>query len=358
MRTRACWRTRWASFFVPQLVCSENCLFRKRRAAPSHENSNNPLAVEPETENDAGRWNFYSDNILLRLKRRLPATTKGFIQMINTLRRATKLAPWLSVAAILATAVPAVCASAEPGAARRHQIAVPLRLHGALLQRAAGRRGLAAMPAEEHVEPVVELPERRARGRSAGGGDCQAGRHRRAESRSAGHGSTGGCCRSAGQVRRAKGRSRPRLRDSRPARRLRPSAARAAPIIQKSARACRPAARRHCNAWKRTRQSSRPAARKPFPPPAAAPRPRLHPRQAQRRQQRQLPHRRRPAVIVLRPMRPREELFVMRSACGADVRTICGGVAPGGGRIMQCLATNAAQLSPACKDVLSQFAAR
>jgi hypothetical protein len=65
-----------------------------------------------------------------------------------------------------------------------------------------------------------------------------------------------------------------------------------------------------------------------------------------------------PAVIVLRPMRPREELLVLRSACGADVRSICGGVQPGGGRIVQCLATNGAQLSPACKDVLSQFAAR
>jgi hypothetical protein len=63
-------------------------------------------------------------------------------------------------------------------------------------------------------------------------------------------------------------------------------------------------------------------------------------------------------VIVLRPMRPREELFVLRSACGADVRSICGGVQPGGGRIVQCLATNAAQLSPACKEVLSQFAAQ
>jgi hypothetical protein len=63
-------------------------------------------------------------------------------------------------------------------------------------------------------------------------------------------------------------------------------------------------------------------------------------------------------VIVLRPMRPREELFVLRSACGADVRTICGGVQPGGGRIVQCLATNAAQISPACREVLSQFAAQ
>jgi hypothetical protein len=65
-----------------------------------------------------------------------------------------------------------------------------------------------------------------------------------------------------------------------------------------------------------------------------------------------------PIVIVLRPMRPREELFVLRSACGGDVRTICDGVAPGGGRIVQCLATNAARLSPACQDVLSQFRAQ
>ncbi len=65
-----------------------------------------------------------------------------------------------------------------------------------------------------------------------------------------------------------------------------------------------------------------------------------------------------PAAIVLRPMRPREELFVLRSACGGDVRSLCGGVAPGGGRIVQCLAANAGSLSPACKDVLSQFRAQ
>jgi hypothetical protein len=63
-------------------------------------------------------------------------------------------------------------------------------------------------------------------------------------------------------------------------------------------------------------------------------------------------------ALVLRPMRPREELFVLRSACGGDVRTLCGSVPPGGGRIIQCLATQAASLSPACKDVLSQFATR
>jgi Cysteine rich repeat len=65
-----------------------------------------------------------------------------------------------------------------------------------------------------------------------------------------------------------------------------------------------------------------------------------------------------PVVIVLRPMLPREELFVMRSACGGDFRTLCAGVAPGGGRIMRCVANRAADLSPACRDVLTPFIAR
>jgi hypothetical protein len=63
-------------------------------------------------------------------------------------------------------------------------------------------------------------------------------------------------------------------------------------------------------------------------------------------------------ALVLRPMRPREELMVMRSACGGDVRALCGGVPVGGGRIVRCLATQAASLSPACKEVLGQFAAQ
>lgn len=65
-----------------------------------------------------------------------------------------------------------------------------------------------------------------------------------------------------------------------------------------------------------------------------------------------------PSVIVLRPLRPREELFIVRSACGADIRALCAGVQPGGGRIVQCIASNAASLSPGCRDVLAPFAAR
>jgi hypothetical protein len=65
-----------------------------------------------------------------------------------------------------------------------------------------------------------------------------------------------------------------------------------------------------------------------------------------------------PAALRLRPLRPREELMVLRSSCGGDVRTLCGGIPPGGGRIAQCLAAQAASLSPGCKEVLGQFAAR
>ena len=63
-------------------------------------------------------------------------------------------------------------------------------------------------------------------------------------------------------------------------------------------------------------------------------------------------------ALVLRPMRPREVLFVMRSACGADVRALCPGVEPGGGRIIECLVSQSASLSPACQGVLGQFAAQ
>jgi hypothetical protein len=62
-----------------------------------------------------------------------------------------------------------------------------------------------------------------------------------------------------------------------------------------------------------------------------------------------------PSTLVLRRMLPREELFVARSACAADIGTLCQGVAPGGGRIMQCLSVRSASLSPACRDVLTPF---
>jgi hypothetical protein len=60
-------------------------------------------------------------------------------------------------------------------------------------------------------------------------------------------------------------------------------------------------------------------------------------------------------ALVLRPMRPREVIFVLRSGCGEDARALCSDVPPGGGRVMQCLATRGASLSPACANVLGRF---
>ncbi len=65
-----------------------------------------------------------------------------------------------------------------------------------------------------------------------------------------------------------------------------------------------------------------------------------------------------PAALALRPLRPREELRMLRSACGGDAQTLCSGIAAGGGRIAQCLASNASSLSPACRTVLERFGSR
>ena len=53
------------------------------------------------------------------------------------------------------------------------------------------------------------------------------------------------------------------------------------------------------------------------------------------------------------PMRPRKALEVL-SFCGAEQRTLCGNVPPGGGRIIECLAANYARLSPECYGALAR----
>jgi hypothetical protein len=67
-----------------------------------------------------------------------------------------------------------------------------------------------------------------------------------------------------------------------------------------------------------------------------------------------------PAVAPLGPMpvmRPREAIAILR-LCGVDQRALCPNVPPGGGRVISCLAENAAALSPSCYAALSAAARR
>ncbi len=48
----------------------------------------------------------------------------------------------------------------------------------------------------------------------------------------------------------------------------------------------------------------------------------------------------------------REELMLIRRACGPDYRALCAGARPGQGRAVACLRANQASLSPACQSAL------
>ena len=48
----------------------------------------------------------------------------------------------------------------------------------------------------------------------------------------------------------------------------------------------------------------------------------------------------------------------MRQACGDDVRTLCSGIMPGGGRIKQCMIEKFDKLSDGCKTALKDAKAK
>jgi hypothetical protein len=274
---------------------------------------------------------FY-DEILLRLKRRLPATTKGFIQMINTLKRASKLAPWLSVAAILATAAPAFAQA--PSQAQRDAIKSQCRSDymahcssvppGGEASLQCLQKNMSSLSSScQSAVRAVEAPA--ATAKPADTAAPKATEPKAAAAAPAGQPTSA----QISAVRSACRSDYPKVCAGVPT-----GGAPALQCLEKNK------AKLSAGCEKAVSAASGGGAAGAAPAAAAAAAPAA------------------PTVIVLRPMRPREELLVLRSACGADVRSICGGVQPGGGRIVQCLATNAAQLSPACKDVLSQFAAR
>jgi hypothetical protein len=284
------------------------------------------------------------------LKQRLPATAKGFIQMINTLKRAKKLAPWLSVVAMLATAAPALAQA--PSQAQRdaiksqcrsdyiaHCSSVPPGGEASLqcLQKNMSSLSSSCQSAVRAVEApaaATAKPADTAAPKAAAPAAATTVAPKAAEPKPAAAAPAGGQPTSAqiSAIRSACRSDYPKVCAGVPTG--------GAPALQ-----CLEKNKAKLSAGCEKAVSAAGGGGATAAAPAAGATAAAAGATA-------------PTVTVLRPMRPREELFVLRSACGADVRSICGGVAPGGGRIVQCLATNAAQLSPACKDVLSQFAAR
>jgi len=120
--------------------------------------------------------------------------------------------------------------------------------------------------------------------------------------------------------------------EARPVRRLPRSAARAVPTIKKVCAGV-PTRRRSgtCNVWNRTSRKFRAPCQQAVGRRQRRPCEQLRQarlvRQLQRRRSCRRPRQPRlaPALVLLRPLRPREEVFVLRSACGGDVRSPCGG---------------------------------
>lgn len=60
------------------------------------------------------------------------------------------------------------------------------------------------------------------------------------------------------------------------------------------------------------------------------------------------------ALLAMSPGAFAQELTAeQRNACMGDYEKFCKGVAPGGGRIIACLAKEGDKVSPACKKVLA-----
>lgn len=51
----------------------------------------------------------------------------------------------------------------------------------------------------------------------------------------------------------------------------------------------------------------------------------------------------------------RQEIFLVREACGPEFRAYCGGIQLGGGNAVNCLRAHSARLSGACKGAISDL---
>ena len=247
--------------------CSrENVLFGSRHSA-IHKSSNNPLAVEPETENDAGLLNFFRKHIrdFNSVEAAIPSATQELQKMIDTFKRATKLAPLLAIAVLFAAPVRAQAPSEAQREAIKSECRSDYMAHcssvppGGEASLQCLQKNMSSLSSDcQGAVRAVEAPAAPKAEVSTGSDDGQARRNRDAQIR-------GTRCGRSVETRRAEGRSRTaeQCADF-----SNPQCA-AARTIRKSARACRPAVRRHCSAWKRTRRNFRPVAGRRSPPSAA-----------------------------------------------------------------------------------------
>ncbi|CCD95574.1 conserved exported hypothetical protein [Bradyrhizobium sp. ORS 375] len=53
-----------------------------------------------------------------------------------------------------------------------------------------------------------------------------------------------------------------------------------------------------------------------------------------------------------------QDTKAVRQACGDEVRTLCAGIMPGGGRIKQCMIEKLDKLSDGCRSALKEAKAQ
>ncbi|CCD86041.1 conserved exported protein of unknown function [Bradyrhizobium sp. ORS 285] len=53
-----------------------------------------------------------------------------------------------------------------------------------------------------------------------------------------------------------------------------------------------------------------------------------------------------------------QETTAVRQACGSEVRTLCAGIMPGGGRIKQCMIEKFDKLSDGCRSAIKDAKAQ
>jgi hypothetical protein len=350
------------------LISYQRRLFREgfsRKACPPFKDSNNPLAVELERENDPARENF-SDKPLptsLQLKRRLQRQQEGFIQMINTLRPASAFCALL--AAILFAAATPACSQAPTDAQRSairsncradyeaHCASIPPGGKASLqcLQQNMSSLSSGCQAAVRAVDvPAAPKAESAPAAPKAESAPAAATDKPAAET--------------AAPQPAPKTAAGPKPAASSPAKK--PSSAQVAAIRS----ACRSDYQENCagvptggaaalSCLEKNKANLSPNCQKAVSAVGvAAPATGGAPAEAATASPEAAPAATAAPALMLRPMRPREIIFALRSGCGEDARALCADVPPGGGRIMQCLAAQAASLSPACTSVLSQFAAQ